>query len=815
MGRPFALGLAFLCMAATTEDAPSPESAPEVGDTAEEAVADGEAAFETAADSGEEAPELSARGRYNLGLAHFEAGEHETAAAEFLAARDTAGPDPELRYRAAFNLGLSLAAQAGFGDRGAESSRQPPSDGSAPTEPPLDPEQAIDTLRQSAAWFNDAIRLSPPDDDEARINLELVSKWILQLADQLNEGDKLEARLNRLIDDQRGIRDQVRRLLTDIANEDARTEPIGFQNDFDALAVRERMLMAEVSDCVDLAAEERLFIEQTPEQQRLPEQQSRAYQLAALTDFLERARQSLSDARRRLRRLEGERAHRRVDAALAELKRAREQLLDPVTVLQAVARDEQELLGHTRVHAAFADGAIRLDRERPGWLTDKHLAARQEDIGVRTGGILGRFEAVGASASDPSAVGGADPGDAQRAYAAATEAVPILDDGLAAMRAAISALESGDSVEAVPEQDLALAALAEAIELFADVKNLIELAYASQQGIVALLTPDDEADDDGMDPADRAKAVSERVSDNQRRIDRLQALLQEDAASAAADAGEQDEQARQAQEQRYQLAETLRAKVAAGLARLEADVKKDAIANARTRANEAVSDLDDLRRLFFSIVEHLAALRDDQENTHDRTATLQVESSADLGDAFAPSIGAVAERQSGHVRMGDQLTAALARQADVASAPATGGEDTTAAGAQTADPEAGERLAKAAEEVRKAAGRMTSAATMLDDAAARATTMSPELEPALEDQLAAMEHLENALRELVPPQQRQQQGQDQQQGDQPQQQPQPGEDERMSQRQALKRLQAIRDREAERQRRRPERGQPEPVEKDW
>ena len=119
---------------------------------------------------------------------------------------------------------------------------------------------------------------------------------------------------------------------------------------------------------------------------------------------------------------------------------------------------------------------------------------------------------------------------------------------------------------------------------------------------------------------------------------------------------------------------------------------------------------------------------------------------------------------------------------------------------------------------------MTGAAAVLADAAAKADAMSPELEPTLADQTAAMEHLENALRILAPPNQQPsgQQG-EQQQAEQPAEEPAEekaseaqSEEERMSQRQALKRLQAIRDREAQRQRRRQaaESGR-EPVEKDW
>ena len=751
----------------------------------------------------------SARGRYNLGLGRFEASDYDAAATQFLAARDEAGPDPELRYRAAFNLGLSLAAQAGFGT--VEADAQVDANGGglpvADESEPQSPEEAIETLRQSAAWFNDAVRLAPPGDDDARINLELVSKWILQLADQLNQGDRLNARLDRLIEDQRSLRDQVRRLLADVATEQAATEPVGFTTEFEGLASRERVLMAEVGDVIDLATEERLYIEQTPEAQRPPEQQSRAHQLAALTTYLERARQSLSDARRRLRRLEGERGHRRADAALAELKRAREQLLDPVTVLNAVLRDEQELIAHTGALAAFADGALSVDGRTPAWLTDKSLGERQEDIGVRTGGVLSRFEAV--MATDPSAVPGADEVGTRRAVAAATEAVPLLDGGLAAMRAALAALESANPAAALPEQNRAVAAVAETIELFADVKNLIELAYGTQQGIIALLTPDDDTDET-MATADRETLATKLVADNERRLGRLKGLLEEEAAAAVAQAGEQDVQTREAAETRYALAENLRTLAVESLARLAAGVANGTVDDARARAAETLEHLEALRRLFFSIVEHVAALLADQGDTHDRTATLQAESSAAMGDEFVPAVAAAADRQDRHAQVGDQLAAALARQADAASAPAPND-----APAGNVDPAAGERFAKAADEVRQAGGRMLSAATMLEDGAGRAATMSPDLEPALDDQLAAMEHLENALRELVPPQPRPPQGEDQQQGEAEQPRPQPGEDEQMSQRQALKRLQAIRDREAERQRRRAMQSSPEPVEKDW
>ena len=752
----------------------------------------------------EAAPALSPRGHYNMGLEQLAAGEPDAAAAAFLTARDEAGPDPELRYRAAFNLGVALATQADFASEGADAAAPPDeADGE-----PASGEAVIDLLRQSAAWFNDAVRLAPPGDDDARVNLELVSRRILQLADQLNEGDKLERRLDRLIDDQRGVRDQVRHLLAEVVAQEANAQPIGFKTEFEALASRERVLMAEVGDGIDLAAEERLFIEQAPAEERTPEQQARAHRLAALTDYLERARQSLSDARRRLRRLQGERGHRRADAALAELKRAREQLRDPVAVLGAVARDEAELLAHTSALAAFQSPAAALEDAPPGWLTAKHLRDRQEDAAARTGGVLGIFEAM--LAANPEA---APAPDAARARAAVEEAAPLLDRGLAHMRHALRALENEQVADALAPQDAALAALGDVIELFAGTKELIELAWAGQRAVVALLDPDAEASA-ALDEAERSERLGALVFAGQRRLSRLETMLAEDHA-AQADAEQADEQTRQAAAQRFDRAEQLRADAAAGLVRLAEALDAIAagggnVATARTGAAEILATLAELRRLFFTIVQHLQALHGDQAETHDQTATAQFESTVDKLDTLPAELARLAERQAQHLALGEQLATALAQQADATAANAA-----APAGAPTA-----EQLGEAAKELREAAGRMNSAATLLADAAARAGAMSPELEPTLGDQTAAMEHLEAALRALAPPDQQpgDEQGAEPQQqaGQQGEQQDAETEEERMSQRQAVKRLQAIRDREAERQRRRQaaEAGR-EPVEKDW
>ena len=770
------------------------------------------------ADAEDSAPEPDPRTRYNTAIEEFGSGAIESAVEGFLTARDEAGADVELRYRSAFNLGVALAARAD-------------------AEQIEEPERAIETLRTSAAWFNDAIRLAPGADEDARVNLEVVLRRIQQLADQLNQGNALEARLDRIIDDQRGLRDSVRGLYAAIESEGAGAEPVGFQREFEELATLERTLLAEAGSIGDLAAEERALIEAKDEAERTETEQIRGFQLDALNAWLEQARQSLSDARRRLRRLEAERAHGRADAALAELKRAREQLLDPVTVLRRVAQDQTLLLTHTQALALLESGNLRLDTRNeavavpPAWLSAEHLGDRQDDVSARTGEVLARFGA-GAGNEAIELPPDASP-EQRRLIESVREAVPLLRSALAAMRDTEVALATASLGSAAQSEREALRMLFRAIERFSGLRDLIELAYADQTQAVALLTPGEEGTPLAeLTTEERARAVGETVDANLDRLERLEGLLAderaavENAGAAGPDAqdeaggqndqtGQTDEAGLQAEIQRFELAEQLRAGAAEALEELDAAIA-DAAGGIQTEplrlASEALASIEELRRLFFNIVEHLRELLAGQADTYDRTAALGIEAEADqAGDELAAGLGLATERQNEHAGTAQLLTQALFEQADAAGASA-GTDPVAAAGA--GQPPA-EQLAAAAEKVRGATGSMQSAGVGLADAAGDDAAALPEFEPILGDQLQAMVHLENAIRLLQPPEQQQDQG-DQQNEQQQQQQREQRQQEEMTQRQALSRLQAIRDREAERRRNREQQPvQRESVERDF
>lgn len=758
------------------------------------------------------------RQHYNDARDAFAKQEWEEAGKGFLEARDAAGNDPELRYSAAFNLGLTLVKQAD-----AQSA---------------EPEKAVGLLRQAAAWFRDAVRLRPEDDD-ARLNLEIILRHIQLLADQLNKGENsLEARLGRLIEDQRTGRDSIRQLMARVSEAGVKSEPTAFAPDFDELATFERTLLAEAGTTLDLAGEELGLLEGKGEEERTDQDKMRVAQLNNLDYYLQRGRSAIADTRRLLRRLQGDDAHRRADAALAELKRAREQLLDPVTVLKGVVQDEVQLLSHTGALLQLGAGRIQLDGGKtvapPPWLTTEHLAERQQDLSQRTQEVLARFstavEADSGDGEEPQepAQAQAQPQDPKQArmLKAAGEAVPLLEEAVAAMGDVLTALPATQLAKAGELEAQAIAALLRAIERFSGIRDLIELAYADQAKVIALLTPPKEGEEptplSQLSSSDRARLVRDAVGHNQERVARLQGLFEDEVASLNAAVQAQAQAQAQAagaqgdpteagsaeqiegQKEQYRVAEERRQQAADALD----DLAKQLAAAAGRRASSGFlpaavrgrEQLEELRRIFFSIVEHLKDLLRQQAETHDRTASAQGGHEDDRGALLEP----LTQVQAEHAQKAMALAEALAAQADAA--------------VQSQDPKAqqgAQALGEAAPEVQLGAEAMEDGARLLDEGRRQAAVASYDLEPTLTQQQKALEHLENAIRILEPPQEQQNQGdQDQQQQQQQQQEQQ---EQQVSQKQAQRRLQAIRDREAERARNRKQRArsQPQPVEKDW
>jgi Ca-activated chloride channel homolog len=721
--------------------------------------------------------------------------DYEAAQRDLTAARDQAGPDTELRFRSARALALAMAGEA---------------DGLAKDKP----EEALAKLRGAAGWLNDAVRMRP-DDQTARRDLEVLLRRAQAIADKLNQGQNgLAARLDRLIEDQRHLRDGVRQLMNRVEAAGAAAEPRAFQPDHDALATDERTLVGDAGTVLDLAGDEIGLIDGKPEDQRAPEEQARLVQLRNLEHWIGAARADLADARLALRRLQGDRAHRRADAGLGNLVRAREQLEDPVKVLQGLAEGEQMLLLHTAALAQLRAGKPLFGGDPaappppqpaapPPWLTPAHLGERQTQVQERATELVARLEAGvarGAQGADPAA--GGDPRMTQ-ILAQAGEAVPHAQAAVTAMGAAATAL-TGDRIDDASEREQeALRALVAAIERFADLRTLIELTWADQQRLLGLLDPAN-AEAKKLAAGDRQRQVGEAVAANVDRITRMKGLIATDLAGLAQQAGQPaqpgqpapDPQQLEAEKARYAQAEELRAKAQVELDALAAIVAGRGPGAALERARNAHVHLEALRQLFFTLIQHLERLHTEQAQTHDRTATAQ---RADDDRKRAEQIGPLPDFQVRHADLAESLAAAIEAQADAAAQQ--GGGDPQAQ-------EMAQRLQQAAPEVRAAATAIRNATGTLTTARDQSTSTSVDLEPTLEQQKQGLAHIEEALRILSP----QQQPQDQDQQDQQQQQ-----DQQVSQQEAERRLQEIREREAERQREQRERNQrpPEPVEKDW
>ena len=730
----------------------------------------------------------AARTKYNAGVAALAAGKLDDAEQALLAARDEAGYDDEVRFRAAFDLAAVAVARAE-----AAQAAQPPK-----------PDEALAAYEKARTWLSDAVRRRPGDAD-ARANLQRVEARLLALIDQAGKGENaLEKRLDRAIATQRGLRDAARALWAGQAASGG--DPLAARDDFEAAATRQRTLGAEVGTIADLAGDEITAIGGKAEDQRSDEEKVRLVQLQNLDLYVQDARKAMTDARRNLHELAGELAYGRAAAALESLKRAREQLLDPIAVLRGVAGDELELARYVAVLAAQGSKPEPL----PAWLTARALGGDQIDLRARLEEVKARLQAA-LDAPPPTGDAAADPKAAEQAkvLAQVKAAMPSIDEASTQMKRAADALAASDVPAGGTAAQAALVALSNAIEQFLALRQLIDVALAEQHGVVAAITPPAAgapAEAPTMTAAERAKVVGDGVTKNRARLARMQGLLADELAKATAappaDPGAQgqapapDPQQVEQTKQMFAQAEQLRAEADAALVALAAVAGGGKGAPALDSARLAETKLTELQKLFFSVIEHLQELIRAQGETRDDTATAQTEDDA----GRAQRLPGIITRQSEHGQMAEAIAQALAKQADAAAQQ--GGQP----GAQPAGGPTPEALGQAATDVRTALSSMQDATTTLTTARDQAQQLSYDIGPAIESQKTALEHLDAALRLLQPPPPPQdQQKQDQQKQDQ--------------QQSADQQLQRVREREAERQREKQERerqaGGTDPVDKDW
>ncbi len=766
--------------------------------------------------------DLPPRKVYNAALAALAKQDLEAAEKGFSDARDRAGPDHDLRYRSAFDLAFTLAARA----EGLEKEK---------------PEDAVTALRTSAAWFRDAIREEPGDRD-ARANLEVVLRRLQALTDALEKkAGTLEAKLDRLIEDQRSLRDEARGLVEKIDAAGASAEPTSFQDAFRSQATWQRVLLTDTGDLATRAGEELGHLESKREAERKDEDRLRLGQLKGLAVYLDRARQRMADARRLLQKLQGDSAHRAADGALRELGRAKEQLLDPGKILQGLLADELHVLESTHALTASRKAALSVAEAKaktaaPAWLTPVYLSERQDDARERTVELAQRFAAAvtggdtAASSSAALAPGHLAPVVSERRMKrtldAVREALPPIEDAARSMESAKVALTGEHLGDAESAETAAIEGLGRALERLSGIKALVELAYAEQQRIQALLSPPrsgeptpggraapstDQTAESPLSTEERAKLVRAAVERNRERVGRLALLFEDELAeidekAKAKDAAKGDAKAGAAEKERYRLAERERSAAASALERLAVAIAGDETPLHEAApptpplalAQEGLAHLEALRRLFFSIIEHLEELLREEARGRDETATGAAKKEPKEREA---ALAPLPDQEGRHAALARALAQELEKLGASTPPPGKGGQG---------QPDGPSPAVQASEETKLGAQAMEGARDHLK-------SQPPAIEGALTDQKEACEHLARAIALLKPPgesKDQQQQGQDQDEKQKK------GEEqkEQVSREQAARRLQAVRDREAmrEAQRRRGDKIPSDPtVEKDW
>ncbi len=244
----------------------------------------------------------------------------------------------------------------------------------------------------------------------------------------------------------------------------------------------------------------------------------------------------------------------------------------------------------------------------------------------------------------------------------------------------------------------------------------------------------------------------------------------------------------------------------------EPSAKDQFIENLTSSVNAAVADLQALRRLFFSIIQHLRETAARQSELNDATETARTPTDKPLEQLVGP----LTEQQTELAQLAKGIADALRSQSEQVTDSA-GGQATNQPPALQQDTHAAPvspPFGPASKLVAEAAENMQSAVTKMSEKPA-------DLSSTRNNQDQSLEKLAAAITLLEPPQQNEQQQNEQQQNEQQQneqqQDQQNGDQQEPQQIDPRRLLQAVRDREAQRRREKSKQNQVRRglVEKDW
>jgi Ca-activated chloride channel family protein len=762
--------------------------------------------------------------------------------------RRNSGTDAEVRYRATYNLGWIEVHRA---------------DAKLKAEP----QQALDHLRAAANWFSDAVRLRS-DSGDARHNLEVVLRRAEQLADSLRKKDPrdLNSRIDAAMEAQRGLLNSAAGFVEELVRNADPNAAARYRSEFRGLSVQQRTVLSDVQGISKAAREELDALAAKKSESQQPQEALRAAQLKIALDHLGQSEQRMNQTRSQLRQQQGERAFRRGSAALDELKRARDQFREPPELLDVLIADMTQLASLTDgLGASRRIKPTEMPTPPPTWLTREFLEDSQQSVAERTRELADRMAAM--LSSSPSRPAGPLPPDKQldetrteQMVRTVRDASPFLSKAAEACENARSELAADRLDAAFAKQTAAVIALREAQERFLDLRGLIERIYADElasRGIMESPPADKETQaqladvieqvqkknldrcarldqllDDGLAAA-RAKPATpstpgqpESEDAEMQRLTAAKQLLagtrsELDAAlkslSKPADAKPADAKPADAKPADAKPAETAAkpeivpktestAKPAATVAE---DASQQPLFSDETRAHvgRSVELLEDLRRLFFSIVEHLRETAERQTQLNDET----IKTSALTGVSEAKqAAGPLANRQQGLQATTAAIADALKKQAAPSAAKQPG---------KPSDQE--QMLEKAAQTLNQASELVTAGSEAMKKSAAELQKSEVGWKEARDSQKTALAKLNEALALLTPPQEQ----------PPPEQQPDSGEkkdqqkdqnDQQQDQKQQsagsdmAKLLQAVREREAQRKKDKSRQtGEQEPVDKDW
>ena len=767
-------------------------------------------------------------------------------AEELLAtARSGAGTDGELRFRATYNRGCLDVARA---DQLLEET----------------PQQALKHLQSAADWFRDAVRLRPKNSD-ARHNLEVVLRRALQLADALAPKDEqdLAQELDRLIASQRELLNGQRIMVERASSNEDPHLAENLKSEFRQLAVSQRELLSDADSVAGRARNQREAIMSKKHEERTPEERIRAVQLEAVQHYIFQAAQRMGQSRSQLRRKQSLRAYRRGTSALEQLKRARDQLRDPVELLTSILTDATRLAGETRHFVLAEEGPVvgkQSAPERPAWLDLEYLEQSQTPTTERTAELSARLEAglsdVPQPSNGPQPSGATDVEDETsdpetlQFLERVREAAPFVKRAQEDFELSGEALQDSKPQNAYEKQVAALQALAEARERFLELRGLIELAYADEKQIQAIVSASEEQaaeETHGLYPLaaqaqikniDRGRRLGALIADQLGKIPEEMGppTAQQSRSDQPQDAQQQQLQMAQhlldlAVSEMYRASDYLQSKVdvqavepmpsrpesetddvpPSGPEKVEPD--RIELEDGKAAVDQAVEHLQGLRRLFYSIVEHLRETAERQAELNDETeATRTLNQDQPASERLGPFVS----RQRDLANISGEIANALHAQAQQEPPPA-------------ADPNSNTPLQQQAHDAQAMTRQFEQAAELVDQASEKMQTVienmdveEPGFEEIRKDQDEAFNKLIEALALLQPPQQQQQpdqqQEQQQQQGEDEQEQEQEDQQNEQQNVDPRRLLQAVRDREAQRRREKAKQQQPagySAVDKDW